>query len=118
MLADLETGRGGANSSLQTQQQQQQQFSSYSYSASSSQQFSSSSTTNNQTVFSSQQQQQQQQHIKGSKHTANAIHCISTEDLLSHRKNKGSWDKDKAYLTLEKYVDNSRKVGYYIPGVE
>ncbi len=74
MLADLETGRGGANSSIQTQQQQQQQFSSYSYSATSSQQFSSSSTTNNQTVFSSQQQQQQQQqHIKGSKHTANAI---------------------------------------------
>ncbi len=40
-----------------------------------------------------------------------SLHCIPTEDLLPQRKLKGSWDKGKAYLTLKKYVHNSRRVG-------
>jgi hypothetical protein len=43
---------------------------------------------------------------------------IPAEDLLPQRKHTGSWDEVKAYLTLEKYVDNSRKVGYDFPGFE
>jgi hypothetical protein len=38
---------------------------------------------------------------------------IPAEDLLPQRKHTGSWAEDKAYLTVEKYMDNSRKVGYY-----
>ncbi len=39
------------------------------------------------------------------------MHCIPAEDLLPQRKLKGSWDEDKAYLNLKKYVHNSRRVG-------
>ena len=39
-----------------------------------------------------------------------SLHCIPAEDLLPQRKLKGSWDEDKAYLTLKKYVHNSRRV--------
>jgi hypothetical protein len=39
------------------------------------------------------------------------LHCIPAEDLLPQRMLKESWDEDKAYLTLKKYVHNSRRVG-------
>jgi hypothetical protein len=38
------------------------------------------------------------------------LHCIPAEDLLLQRKLKGSWYEDKVYLTLKKYVHNSRRV--------
>jgi hypothetical protein len=36
------------------------------------------------------------------------MHCIPAEDLLLQRKLKGSWDEDKAYLTLKKYVHTAQ----------
>jgi hypothetical protein len=46
------------------------------------------------------------------------MYCIPTEDILPQRKHPGSWDEDKAYLTPEMYMLNSRKKEYYCPGVE
>jgi hypothetical protein len=46
------------------------------------------------------------------------LYTASTEGQLPQRKHTGIWDEDKAYLTLEKCMHNSRKVGYYFPGVK
>ncbi len=53
--------------------------------------------------------------IRAQKGIFGFTHCISAQE--AHRtvfplKIYGSWYEDKAYLTQEKYVYNSRKVGY------